>query len=126
MIKKIIISLVITASITALFTLVNIGHSVKSIDGNIGAKCTGDFFIGCNDVLPCNYRVSYNGFPIHDGQVNLPGDTWCSSVSDHTYSILGIIENLIIWFVIIFGLIEGYSLVRKSLSVTKTNQSVKK
>jgi len=127
MVKKLIISLTIAASITAIFTLVNVGHSVKSIGGNFGAKCTGlNPNFGCGDVPPCNYEVSYNGFPIHDGQVNQPGDTWCSNNNGHTYSVLGIIENLVIWFLIIFGLIEGYSLVRKRLSVGKTNQSIKK
>ena len=128
MVKKIIICFVVAASITAIFTLVNIGHSVKSIGGDGGSTCTytTDPNFGCNTAFPCKSVVSYNGFPIHDGQVNQSGDTSCTHNNGHTYSVLGIIENLVIWFLITFGLIEGYSLVRKRLSVGKTNQSIKK
>ena len=109
--------------------MVNTGHSLKSTKGRLVVSCPA-----INGVLPfcayfeppCKYVVSYNGFPIHDGQVNQPGDTSCTNDNAHTYSVLGIIENLVIWFLITFGLIEGYSLVRKRLSVSKTNQSIKK
>ena len=128
MIKKIIISLIIAASITALITLVNTGHSLKSTKGRLVGSCPAiNGLVGDCAYFepPCQYVVSYNGFPIHDGQVNQVGDAFCTG-NGHTYSGLGIIENLVIWFLITFGLIEGYSLVRKRLSVGKTNQSIKK
>jgi len=129
MVKKIIICFVVAASITAIFTLVNTGHSVKSNKGKLVGSCPAiNGFVGYCAYFepPCQYVVSYNGFPIHDGQVNQSGDTSCTNNNGHTYSVLGIIENLVIWFLITFGLIEGYSLVRKRLSVGKTNQTIKK
>lgn len=129
MVKKIIISLTIAASITAIVTLVNTGHSLKSTKGKLVGSCPAiNGFVGYCAYFepPCKYVVSYNGFPIHDGQVNQSGDTSCTNNNAHTYSVLGIIENLVIWFLITFGLIEGYSFMRKSISVDENNQSIKK
>jgi hypothetical protein len=120
MIKKIIISLTIAASITAVVTLV---IPVKSNGLPFSCRDNSPYIASCMADPGCSHSISYTGFPIHDKQVNQ--DT-CNNKYSHTYSVLGIIENLIIWFVIIFSLIEGYSLVRKRLSVGKTNQSIKK
>ena len=129
MVKKLIISLTIAASMTAIVTLVNTGHSLKSTKGKLVASCPAiNGLVGDCAYFepPCQYVVSYNGFPIHDGQVNQVGDAFCTGNNGHTYSVLGIIENSLIWFLITFGLIEGYSFMRKSISVGENDQSIKK
>ena len=127
MVKKIIISLTIAASMTAIVTLVNTGQSVKYVAGDPNPPRCVNF--GCNDNASYYYVVSYKGFPIYDGQygqIVFPDESWSNNNNSYTYSVLGIIENSLIWFLITFGLIEGYSFMRKSISVGENDQSIKK
>jgi hypothetical protein len=125
MIKKLIISFVVAISVTTFVSVITISHTYNAdvLTNSINSVGPGAF----NQMeIICTTTPKYTvkGFPFPESQIVAHDE--CSTTYQHNYRIQPIIMNIIFWFVITFGLIEGYSLVRKRLSVGKTNQSIKK